>query len=109
MLRVRCGSRRAATRIWGRHVRGKHWINILKSYVVDVRVNMFGALQSQHRTYLMDINYVIRPIRYRTLQASTNPCWDVRIRGDLVEFYRIESKNGWSCDCLLEQRIRLPD
>lgn len=41
VARVRGGSRRVITRIGGWRVLWRHWRNIPKSYVIDVRVDLF--------------------------------------------------------------------
>lgn len=57
----------------------KHWNNIPKSYIVDVPVDLFLALQAQGQAYVTEMYDVMGQIRDGTMQAGADLQWDVRI------------------------------
>lgn len=76
---------------------------------MDVGVDFFWARQPQEHAIVIEMYDVMSRIRDGTLEAGTDPGWEVRIRGDLGGLHWIESRNGWAGDCLVEQRTRFPD
>lgn len=55
VVRVSGGSLRVSTRTGGWLILWKHWTNIQESYVMDVLVDLFWALQPQEHALVMEM------------------------------------------------------
>lgn len=75
-------------------MRWKDWTNISKKYIIGVTVYLLWACQPQEHAYVTEMYEVMNQISEGTLQADGDPGWDFSTRGNMEDFYWIDSRYG---------------